>query len=95
VVTVEASPEAGVGTRAGRVVSLMPVLGDPRATVGLLEALLKHSGLSQAELARRLNVKRATVQQYKSGLRPGPSMKTVCAWAAACHARVVVELLEP
>jgi transcriptional regulator with XRE-family HTH domain len=44
----------------------------PRSTVSLIDEILRHSGLSQAELARRAGIPRSVLNAYLRGSRePG------------------------
>lgn len=72
--------------------SLTPVVCDDRAIKVLLEALIERSGLSRAEICRRLGTTTNSLRQYLRGRRSKPSLKWFVRLAEACGARVTVEL---
>jgi DNA-binding XRE family transcriptional regulator len=71
------------------------LVADPELLPAILNHLLRRSGLSQAEIARRLGEARQSVQQYHSGVRPNPSLKWFLRYAQVCGAKVVVEFPDP
>ena len=54
-------------SRPPRTVNLV---ADPAAILAAIETLIQESGLTQAEIARRLGVRYQSVQQYKYRTRP-------------------------
>lgn len=83
-------------TRAetGRRTAVTPFVGDARAFSGLFEEMLKRSGLTVGEMAKRLGVQPSTLKQYRYGRRGPPKVETLCRWLSACGARLTVEWLE-
>lgn len=69
-----------------------PLLSDDRAIAYLIDELLKNSGLYPSELARRLGVNPATINQYRYHRRPNPSIQWLVKLVTACGGRVVVEM---
>jgi transcriptional regulator with XRE-family HTH domain len=57
-----------------------------------MELIIARSGLTQAEIARRLAVKPQSVHQWRSGTRSNPSLKWFMRLAQVCGVRLVVEL---
>jgi DNA-binding CsgD family transcriptional regulator len=68
--------------------------GDAANTREAVRLLLSRSGLSAAEVARRLGVTRQTVQQFVTQRRPSIQVRSLAEVAAVCGGRVIVELPE-
>lgn len=87
-ISVESSPTwEGAGTGQARL-AMLPISGDPRTYGGAIDWLLQQSGVTQAELARRLNVKPQTIDQYRSGKKKLMGADLLCRVATACNARL-------
>lgn len=67
------------------------VLPDDRVVNSLIEQLLNRAGLPEAELARRLGIKRQSLNQYKISRRRRPSVQWLARLAEACGARLLIE----
>lgn len=96
-IAVEASPgDAAVGKAQGRMrASVMPVLADPDALGALTELMLKRSGLTMNELARRVGRTPQSLRQYRDQRRgKGMTVASLVRWASACGCQVVVECPE-
>lgn len=65
---------------------------DPALFADLLDLLLSKSGLTQAEVARRLAQAPQSIHQYRSRVRPNPSLKWFLRFVHVCGAKVVIEL---
>lgn len=86
-----------------RAITLMPPLldvprqekaaipGDAGLFPSLINLLLARSGLSQAEVARRLAQTDQSLHQYRSGVRANPSLRWFLRLAHVCGAKVLVE----
>lgn len=66
------------------------VIPDSNAIIGLIDLLIEHSGLTQAEVARRLNIRPQTIDQYRRRTI-NPTLKWFTRFAAVCGAKVTVE----
>lgn len=66
------------------------VLSDERALSRLLLSLLKHSGLAPVEMAARMGIKPASLQQYLNGRRINPSVKWLVRFAEHCNCKLKV-----
>lgn len=64
---------------------------DASAIRQLIALLLTRSGLTQAEVARRMALADQSLQQYKSGVRANPSLRWFLRLAHVCGAQVLVE----
>lgn len=93
----------GVGTPADTGVALeggervrrtdaFVLTGDMGNSQAGLRVLLQRSGLSQAEMARRLAKCRWTIRESLKGRRPNVTVRTMAEWAAVCGGRLVLEL---
>lgn len=71
--------------------SYAALVNDHRAVLSLIELLLTKSGLSQAELARRMGVKPVTVNHYFR-LRRRPSLMWMLRFIEAVGGKLLVEL---
>lgn len=66
---------------------------DPALFGEILDLVLRKSGLSQAEVARRLAERPQSIQQYRTGgARRNPSLKWFLRFIHICGGKVVVEL---
>ena len=73
-------------------VEWLTVSADPGRLGGLLALAMKRSGLTLAQLSRRLGRSDPTVQQYLTGRRARPGLRVFQNWVEACGGRVLVEL---
>lgn len=64
---------------------------DQRALAGLLGRILQRSGLTVAELSRRMGFHDETVRQYFTGRRQRPSLLWFLKVAELCGCRVFLE----
>jgi predicted XRE-type DNA-binding protein len=71
--------------------SLAAVIADDRAIMSLIEQLLDRSGLPQTEIARRLGIRKQSLNQYRHLRRKRPSIQWIARLADACGARLFVE----
>lgn len=71
--------------------SIAVVLDDPKAVTSLIIQLLQRSGMSQAEMCRRLGIKPQSMQQYKAGRRMKPSAEWLARLVQVCGGRLLVE----
>ena len=71
--------------------SVAVVLNDDRAVMQLIELLLDRAGLSQAEVASRLGIRRQSLNQYRWLRRKRPSIQWFTKLAQACGARIIIE----
>ncbi len=62
-----------------------------RSVSDAIDRLLKASGIPLTEVAKRLEVRPQTVDQYRSGRRSKPSVAWLVRLAAAVGARVVIQ----
>lgn len=67
------------------------IVGDESGISYLINEMLRHSGLTQAEAARRMGIPDSTIQQYRSMRRRKPSLVWISRLAAVCGARFVLE----
>lgn len=65
---------------------------DPALFGEMLDLILRKSGLTQAEVARRLASKPQSVHQYRTGVRPNPSLRWFLRFVHICGAKIVIEL---
>jgi len=69
------------------------IIPDHKAVTQAVRAMVKSSGVSHRELAKRLGISYSSIQQYLSGRRmKSPSIEWLARVAAVCDARIVVEL---
>ena len=68
------------------------VINDDRAIHALVELLIKRSGLSQADIAKRMGVKYQSLQQYR--YRTRPTMLCMVRLADVVGAKIVVSFTE-
>lgn len=93
-ISIEASP-AAEGVRSGGPQATCAVVADHDAQRALLELLLKRSGMSLSELARRLGRAIQTVNQYRTKRRgAGMRLDSFLRWVSACGGKVIVEFPE-
>lgn len=78
-------------TSASNPASIVVVLNDPRAVTNLISQLLARSGMSQAELCRRLGIRPQSLQQYRAGRRSKPSAEWLARLVQVCGGRMIVE----
>ena len=71
--------------------TLTPLVCDERAIASLLENLLRQSGLSTNEAARRLGIHPASLRQYLNGRRGRPSLIWFLRFASLIGAKVTIE----
>lgn len=69
----------------------LPIVGDGRALVQLVESLLTHADISQAEMARRLGIKVQSLNQYFRYRRLNPSVQWLVRLVEACGGKVYIE----
>lgn len=77
-----------------------PVAGPQPATVlsegvlisRLIEEVIARSGMSYTEVATRLGIKVQTLNQYRYGFRPNPSVSWLSRLALVCGGRLVLEM---
>jgi hypothetical protein len=79
------------GSLPAKTQSLTIVLDDPRSIALLIEQLLIRANLSEAELARRLGIKRASLNQYRSLRRKRPSLAWFARLVETCGGRIILE----
>lgn len=70
----------------------VPILGDGHSLLRLIEQMIRASGVSESELARRCGVQRQTLAQYRLLYRRSPSVPWLVRLVQACGARIYVEL---
>lgn len=63
---------------------------EPEETTHVLEWSRAEAGLSYDALAARMGVKKATVQEYAVGRRPGAGFLFVVRWLKACGCDLVI-----
>ncbi len=68
------------------------VLSDPKTVAPLLEQLLSRSGLTVAEVCRRLDCSRSSFNQYRYCRRTRPSVQFLSRVVEVCGGRLMVEL---
>lgn len=78
-------------TSASSPAPIAVVLNDPRAITNLISQLLGRSGMTQAEMCRRLGIKPQSMQQYKGGRRSKPSVEWFARLVSVCGGRLIVE----
>jgi hypothetical protein len=78
-------------SQASNPASIAVVLDDPRAMTNLITQLLSRSGMSLAEMCRRLGIKPQSIQQYKAGRRMKPSAEWLARLVQVCGGRLIVE----
>jgi hypothetical protein len=81
-------PVLGTSARAGKVAYISD---NPDIIAYMVDELVARSGLSKAEIARRMGSTPGTLGQYIYGRRRRPSFSFVARLAAACGARIKVE----
>lgn len=69
----------------------MVVGDDPTLIPILYREMIERSGLSAAEVARRMGQRPQAIDQYKCGYRDNPGLRLTARLAEACGARLVVE----
>lgn len=65
---------------------------DDQVLAAILRALLERSGLTQAELQRRMGLGRSSIHQYRHGLRRNPSLKWLVRYVLTCGGRLYLEM---
>ena len=70
---------------------LSVVVSDDRIILSLVGELLARSGMSDAEIAERLGVKRQSISQYRYGRRTTPSVRWLARLAELTGARLLIE----
>lgn len=73
-------------------VDLVVLLSDDRSISALIDRLLDRANLTESALAERLGITRQTLHQYRMSRRKRPSVQWLVKLAAACGAKIVVEL---
>lgn len=73
---------------------LTPVVCDDRAIAKLLETLLSRSGLSTAEICRRLGITTNALRQYLAGRRKRPSLSWFVRLVEICGGKVTITFPE-
>ena len=71
------------------------VLSHDKSVRVLIDELLRRSGLTQSEAARRLGINRSTIQKYRDGRVKRPSFAWFVRLAEVCGARVCVDFPAP
>jgi len=84
------SPVPSTAPASSRATSLT-VLDNDAAIAHLIITILGRSGLPDAELARRMGLKKASLAQYKYGYRSHPSARWLARLVQAAGGRLVVE----
>jgi len=85
------NPIPSVAQVSSPFLSVAVVLSDERAVPRLVELLIERSGLSQAEIARRMGIQSQSLNQYKIARRSRPSLQWLARLAETCGAKILVE----